>query len=353
MGIEEIHDIAHRYTNSPCDINQISGGHINQTYHVSSSTEEFILQLINEKVFEDTQLLNRNIKRISQQLKSCDYPYEPIEILDTLTGESHILANNLCWRALKYIPNGIVFEKTKDMQLIEKTARAFGEFSMCFIDVDPSLIGVTIKRFHDPEMRFQQFMKAIDSATKNILNTSKSCIEHGLALSSISSEYQILIKDLPKRVTHNDAKIGNVLFDQLGNIKAIIDFDTVMPGYLMHDFGDMARSMCNSVEEDENLPNVNFSVQIFHSLAKGYLSVLEPVMTDQEILSLIPGIKTVIYTQFIRFLTDYLNGNTYYTIDYPEHNLNRAKVQLKLLLDFLQKESELEIILHNSVNQKS
>ncbi len=353
MELEFIKSIARRYA-EPENISEISGGHINQTYHVQASRGDFILQRINTSVFKNPELLDENLRFISGHLSKISYPYQVAQVIRTHDNKSYIQENDSVWRATEFITGGRTFEKTRDLSMVEKTGIAFGEFSKSFLDIEPAKIRETIESFHNPEMRFNAFMAVLENTREKELAPIQSTIEHAIALNMIVTDHQKIIETLPLRITHNDAKIGNVLFDESNNIKAIIDLDTVMPGYLMHDFGDMARSMCNpSAEDEQNLSGVIFDEQVFKALSRGYLSVLEPHITDEEILSLIPGIKSIIYTQFLRFLTDHIQGNIYYSISYPDQNLRRAKVQVNLLLDFLNKERKLENYLEQIVHHKS
>jgi len=348
MGVKSVIDIASRFTEDKVlKFEKLGGGYINQTYLIHTESGAFILQEINTHVFHDAEGLVQNLAKIRDHLLTSGYPYKPVVI--KRTNDRKLLYQNETeyWRALEYIDNCLSVEKAENLEIVEAAGSAFGELAKATMTMNPGDLIETIPDFHNPEKRFQDLLKAIDSARANKKKVANSLIENALALAMIVEKYKNIVTNLPLRIAHNDAKISNILFDDsLSKVIAIIDLDTMMGGYLMNDFGDMARSMCNPADEDSNdLNSVYFDDLKFQFLTKGYLGVLRDEITDQELNSLIIGIKTIIYNQFIRFLTDFLSGDIYYRIAYPEHNLNRARVQMKLLLDFQGKEDDLSAII--------
>ncbi len=346
--MNSVTDIATQFTkDKELNFEKIGGGHINQTYLIhteqGANPGAFILQEINTHVFHDPEGLVQNLVKISNHLLGSGYPYQPVFIKRTNDHKLLYHHDSETWRALEFIDNSLSVEKAGNPEIVEMAGTAFGELTKAMLTMDPGELIETIPDFHNPEKRFNDLLKAVDVAPANKKELAQSLIEHALALSMIVEKYKNIITKLPVRVAHNDAKVGNILFnDSLSKVIAIIDLDTMMPGYLMNDFGDMARSMCNPADEDSpDLKSVYFDDRKFQFLTKGYLGVLRDEITDLELNSLITGIKKIIYTQFIRFLTDFLSGDIYYQTAYPEHNLNRARVQLKLLLDFQGKEDDL------------
>lgn len=342
--MDDIHHIASQFDKHVTAITEVSGGHINKTYKVSGSVP-FILQEINTRIFKTPENLFSNLQVIESELLAVDYPYEVVGAIPSLGGEGVVYDGKLAYRALSFVDGHQRLQASPEMNRI--TGVAFAHFTRSLMHTDPSAIAHTIPDFHNPDLRFEQFMSSTENTERS--GVSQSLIDHGLALSMILKEHEDTRSDLPLRITHNDAKLGNVLFHNSGEVAAIVDLDTVMPGYIMHDFGDMARSMCSAVEEDSR-EKATFDLKMFAALSKGYLSVIEPELTDAEIISLITGTKTMIYTQFLRFLSDYLAGDTYYRTSYSEHNLDRAGNQLQLLLDFLEKQDQCAVILEKLVN---
>jgi Ser/Thr protein kinase RdoA (MazF antagonist) len=328
----------------------ITGGHINHTYLVTSPAKRIVLQKINTHVFKEPEILDINLVFLSNVLGDSEYPYLVPSMIPGKDGRTLFENEGGYWRALSYIAGGHEVEE-KSPDLIEQTGCAFGYYAKALSNAAPSALKPSIPDFHNPTKRFEQFLEAMEDARDDRKSVAQNPIEHAMALSGILNEHKEHRSDLPVRITHNDAKMGNVLFDENNRVLAILDLDTTMPGYLMHDFGDMCRSICNPVTEDaDDISQVFFNAESFRVLAQGYLSVLEPIMTDGEILSLLPGIKSIIYVQFLRFLSDYLIGDTYYKVAYADQNLVRAKVQLKLLLDFMQKEDQLALVLEEIVS---
>ncbi len=308
MVIDSVIDVAARFTKDKVlKFKQISGGHINQTYLIHTETgpdpNAFILQKINTHVFRDPEGLVQNLVKITDHLLASGYPYQPVSIKQTNERKLLYQHDAETWRALEYIANSLSVEKAANPEIVETAGTAFGELTKAMLTMDPNELAETIPDFHNPEKRFNDLLMAVDNAQANKKEVAQSLIEHALALSMIVENYDQIITNLPKRVAHNDAKVGNILFDDsLSKVIAIIDLDTMMPGYLMNDFGDMARSMCNPVDEDAtDLKGVYFDERKFQYLTKGYLGVLRDEITNQELSSLITGIKTIIYTQFIRF----------------------------------------------------
>ncbi len=328
-------------------VDRLGGGHINQTFLVQTESGSFILQNINTHVFHDPIGLVQNLVKITRHLDNSDYPFIPVRVKPKNDGNLLYNDESKFWRALEYIDKCRSVEKTGNPEIVESVGIAFGELAKSMLTMDPNELVETIPDFHNPEKRFNDFIISVENAESSRKEVAQNPIEHALALSMIVENHKNVITNLPVRVSHNDAKVGNILFDDsLSEVIAIIDMDTMMPGYLMNDFGDMARSMCNPSNEDtSNLQSVYFDVRRFELLSKGFLKILRNKISDKEIYSLLVGVKLIIYTQFIRFLTDFLAGDVYYQTTYPDQNLYRAKVQLKLLLDFQGKEDVLiEII---------
>ncbi len=323
-------------------------GHINNTYLViPPEGHKLILQKINVQVFRKPEELMANLVKILDHLAQNRYPYKPLRIIHTTSGEPFWSEGSGFWRALEYIDDCSTLTHTDDLHIARMTAEAYAIFIKTLADLPPVVIRETIPGFHDPEKRFAEFMHAVNESVADRADQARSMIEHAMAFSGITHRYAEIAAGLPLRVTHNDTKLSNILFDnKLDRVVAIVDFDTIMPGYVMNDFGDLARSICNTGREDEaDLSKVSFSTRMFQAISEGYAGTLKGTLVPGERENLLFGVRIMIYTQFLRFLSDYLLGDKYYRITYPEQNLNRANVHLKLFLDLQGKEEELiEII---------
>lgn len=327
----------------------IGSGHINETYLVRDNRgKKAILQRINTSVFINPIHVMSNLELILNQLDKKEYPYESFEIIPASSGLNYLAAENGFWRMLSFVEGKEAIVKPGEAKKAETIAGGYGIFLKQMNQLSPDPFHETIANFHNPESRFQQLLVSIDMANSIRKVQSQSLIDHALAFSNITIQYSQLLDQLPLRITHGDAKDSNILVDESGEVHGIVDFDTVMPGYIMNDFGDMVRSMCNSGREDERNANIiSLDLTNFRGITNGLLRTLHMFLKQEELDSLLPGVKAILYEQFLRFLADYLNHDIYYHIDYEEHNLDRAKVHLKLLIDYFSKEDQLIEIINN------
>ena len=329
-------------------IQTIGDGHINNTYLVIPlEGHKLILQKINRQVFRKPEELMANLVKILDHLARNKYPYKPLRIIHTTSGDPYWSDPSGFWRAFEYIDDCSTLTHTNNTRIAWMTAEAYSVFINTLAGLSPSVIRKTIPDFNNPGKRFEEFIDSVNEAVTDRADYAGSLIEQAMDFSDITRQYAEITADLPLRVTHNDTKLSNILFGKkLDRVVAIVDFDTIMPGYVMNDFGDLARSICNTGREDEaDISKVSFSTSLFKAISEGYVRTLKDTLTPKENENLLFGVRIMIYIQFIRFLSDYLIGDRYYRIAYPEQNLNRANVHLKLLLDFQEKEEMLmEII---------
>jgi Ser/Thr protein kinase RdoA (MazF antagonist) len=333
---------------------RIGSGHINETFLVSNGNgEKGILQKININVFEKPEFLMSNLALILDQLRRSDYPYHVIEIIPTKSGEQYIKDSLGLWRMLSYMPGQEASVNPGNPKKAEVVAEGYGNFLKFVNALDPQDLKETIAGFHDPEKRFQQLVESVESATKDRLEAAKSLIDHALAFSQLTMQYSKCCESLPPRITHGDTKASNILVDSSGGkVSSVIDLDTVMPGFVMNDFGDMVRSMCNTgAEDDGDLERIQLDIENFRGISTGFLRTFGNQITQEELDSLLVGVKSILYEQFLRFLTDFLQGDVYYTVEHPNQNLNRAKVHLKLLLDFQEREEDFIDILNECLGE--
>ena len=238
------------------------------------------------------------------------------------------------WNLMYDIDKSVTFETVDNEEIAYEGGRLIGQFLTLTSDFDASKLMEVIPKFHDMSFRYQQFEDALDGASKERLEEANSYIEK---VAHLKEEMHILQKlkesgEIKLRVTHNDTKISNVLFNKKNKGLCVIDTDTVMPGIVHYDFGDAIRTICNSAAEDEtNLDLVTFNIYYYKAYTQGFLKKMKSSLSPLELKYLPLGAKTMIFIMALRFLTDFLNGDVYYKIKYPAHNIDRAKNQFKLL----------------------
>ena len=337
-------------------------GHINDTflalfYEPNVGTNRYILQRINQEVFENPEAVMVNMvlvtEHIYQQILASggDPTRKTLTIIPTVDGEScYISPSDDYWRLTRFIPGAQTFLRAQSPQHYYQAAYAFGEFLSLLSDFPISQIHETIPDFHNTPKRYQAFLWAVEEDEQNRAVGGKSEIEFIIAR---ESQVDILANlsragKIVERVTHNDAKIDNVMIDdETGEGLCVIDLDTVMPGLSVFDFGDAVRSGANlGYEDDPDISKAGLSLEIFVHLAHGFLDATRGILTDIEVENLACGARLITLEQGIRFLTDYLTGDRYYKIHHPKHNLERARVQLKLVADMEIHREEMEYLIN-------
>lgn len=343
-------------------IEPLGNGLINDTFKVmtpGTQEKQYVLQKINTSIFTDVDMLQNNIDIVTKHIrakllekKESDIDRKVLHFLKTDSGKSYYRDGDNCWRLSVYIADSITLEKT-DCKSSYDTGIAFGQFESMLSDLKKP-IGETIPNFHNMEFRLQQLQDAIlqDKAGR------KAGVQYYIdSLFSDSDEMcsaeQLFRKGkLPKRICHCDTKVNNILFDKGGNILCVIDLDTVMPSFIFSDYGDFLRTAANTgKEDDENLENISFRMDIFKSFTEGYLKGAGGFLTKTEISMLPFATKLFPYMQCVRFLTDYINGDTYYKTTYPEHNLVRTKAQYKLYECIKKKREEMACTISSLIKQ--
>jgi hypothetical protein len=244
------------------------------------------------------------------------------------------------WRAEIFIEGAQTYLTARDAQHYYNVARAFGEFQKYLDDFPIHELHDTIPDFHHTGKRFDAFLRAVEQDVINRAAPVKPEIDFALLRADEATVLTDMVEkgQIPLRVTHNDTKLDNVMIDDVtGEGVCVIDLDTVMPGFAVFDFGDTVRSCANTGLEDESdLSKVNFDLPVFNRLAHGFLDATRETLTSTEIDQLAFGAKLITFEQGIRFLTDYLNGDTYYKIHRPSHNIDRARTQFKLVQEMEQ-----------------
>lgn len=322
-------------------------GHINDTYRVSvhmdkDQEKRYILQRINRSIFKDPVALMDNIVKVTEYLKECvekaggDVDKEVLQVVHTKEGAYHVLHEGKFYRCYRFIEGARSYEIVGGPEDFYKSGQALGKFQRLLGEFEGQTLHETIKDFHNTEKRFVDFQKAVEDNTANRAIECADEIQFYLEREKDTKIINGLLREgrLPVRVTHNDTKYNNVMIDdETREAVCLVDLDTVMPGVSLYDFGDAIRSGATTALEDEkDLSKVHFDLSLFEAYVRGYFSQGE-FLTDLEIEYLPFAAKIMTYECGMRFLKDYLEGDIYYKISYPEHNLHRARNQMKLVSD--------------------
>ena len=339
--------------NEIINIIRYGNGHINDTYLVTTKTEKFILQKVNGEIFNINNLIhNYNyIESYFEKDQARDQLFPKFKKNNDNSIHSFDSLGN-AWRVVYFIEDCPNHPISPDIGVSEKAGKTMGRFQLFLEELDPDLFKDTISNFHNPKHRISEFYKALQSAGNEVKQVASKDITFAIENRNIADHISCLLDSntLPIRVTHNDTKLDNILFDVKNNQNYVIDLDTVMNGSILFDFGDMVRSITSLANEDEkDLSNVNFNIDHFKALCNGYFSEVKKIITKSEADNILAGIKCIIYIQGIRFLTDYLAGNTYYKVDYSTHNLVRCRTQFKLLKDILDNSNEVSEIINRCI----
>lgn len=334
-------------------------GLINTTYRLVFSDgnveKKYILQQINTSVFKKPDELMSNIMSVTGylrnkiSLKGGNPQRETLTFLYTREGSAYYRdSEDRCWRAYNYIDNCYTCDRVDSTVKARRSGSAFGEFQ-CLLDGYP-MDGLfeTIPDFHNTPVRYRDFLQAVSDNLSGRLGNAGPEVEFAVSRKKDASVLTDMLADrqLPLRVTHNDTKINNVLFDKITNEAfCVIDLDTIMPGLSLYDFGDSIRS--GAVKSDENerdLSKYGLDIELFESYTDGFLSKAAEFLTGNEVKMLVFSAKLLALECGVRFLTDYLNGDTYFKTDYPDHNLIRCRTQFKLVKEIEDNMDELEKI---------
>ena len=321
-------------------VKPLTAGLINQTYLVTTQEgiPNFILQCINHNIFKNVDLLQNNIEcvtgHIRKKLEAAgekDLDRKVLRFAETDNGKTYYFDGEKYWRACVFVEGSLTLDAvTPESSYL--VGLKFGEFEAMLSDL-PCQLEETIPDFHNMEFRMKQLHDAVEANAAGRLDKVRDLVAEidKDAYDMCCAERYYREGKLPKRICHCDTKVSNMLFDKEGNVLCIIDLDTVMSSFVFSDFGDFLRSAANTgQEDDENLDNVKFNFEIFKSFAKGYIESAKCFLTPLEIELLPYAVTLFPYMQAVRFLTDYINGDTYYQTKYPEHNYVRTLAQYKL-----------------------
>lgn len=336
------------------DCRRYGSGHINDTFKLVCG-RPYILQRMNDDIFKDPVSLMRNIEGVTTFLRqeviknNGDPDRETLNLIKTRDGKNfYVDSEGNYWRMYLFIEGATCYNLVQKPEDFYQSGKAFGHFQRLLSKYPAKELAETIPGFHDTPRRFEAFKRAVaqdvchraDSVQSEIQFVMDRGKDMGLAMDMLASG------ELPLRVTHNDTKLNNIMIDDVtGEAICIIDLDTVMPGLSIFDFGDSIRFGANTAEEDEtDLSKVSLSLPLFEIYTKGFLEGCAGSLTDAEVRMLPQGARLMTLECGMRFLADYLEGDTYFKIAREHHNLDRCRTQFKLVEDMEAKWSEMEEI---------
>lgn len=328
-------------------------GHINDTYVTGAIWPRFILQRINHNVFKNPEQVMSNIVAVTEHLRKKiiqsgrDPKRETLTVIRTLDGCSYYKsASGNYYRMYLFIEGARTYEVVEKSEHFYSAAKAFGRFQKLLSDFPVDSLYITIPDFHNTKVRFENLRKAVEEDRLGRRGNVRAEIDFAFAREKDASVIVDLIEQnrIPVRVTHNDTKFNNVMIDDdTGEAVCVIDLDTVNPGSLLYDFGDSIRFGANPAREDEqDLSKVYCDMKLFEYFTRGFIEELGDTLTDTERQHLAFSAKLMTFECGIRFLTDYLNGDTYFKIHYPDQNLYRTRTQFKLVEDMEHKQHEMQ-----------
>ena len=307
-------------------------GHINQTVLVTTDERRYILQEMNTKVFPDTEGLMANVCAVTEYLAKKGV--ETLHVIPTVDGKNYYSDETGKYRVYDFIENTVTYQKVANSEVFKNSGAAFGEFQNYLADFDASCLTEVIKRFHDTPNRFENFKAALEADAFGRAKDCKPEIDFVLSHGDTYGKVMEGLKDgsIPLRVTHNDTKLNNILMDaETDKARAIIDLDTIMPGSMLFDFGDSIRFGASTAAEDEkDLDKVHFDIELFKAYAEGYCGAVKNSITAKEAELLPYGAYLMTIECGMRFLADYLSGDTYFATKYEGHNLVRCRTQIRL-----------------------
>lgn len=337
---------------------EIKLGHINSTYYVRYIRPDvgdrvYVVQKINMYVFKNPRIIMENIDKITTHIREVD-PSAALHFHHTPDGKNYLINKGSFWRMYTYVEGTTV--DGENAAGMYAAGKAFGRFQMDLNDFDASSLKETIPDFHNTKKRFEHlFATSIEDPCARLAEVKDElAAAHEIATTACKISFESEKGAFPLRPTHNDTKTNNVLINEkTGEPICVIDLDTVMPGLIMHDFGDAIRYGANAAAEDEaDLSLVRLDLDMYRAFAEGFIGETASILTKAELEYMALGAVTMTAECGIRFLDDYLSGDQYFRIAYPEHNLVRARNQLTLAKDMIAHLDEMNAIV-NEVYEKS
>ena len=344
------------FGHQPESIIPFGNGHINTTFLVTDNQKKYILQKINTVVVTRPYEVMANIKGVTNHIRKkaaeqgIDAKRATLDFQDFPSGNNYFDdSDGNCWRIYEFIDNTVAYDKVESALDFYNCAYAFGIFQQQLADYPAETLSETIINFHNTPVRYNNLMKAIE---KNASGRAADVAEE-IEFAKKREEFCKILEnaraagDLPLRVTHNDTKLNNILFDEkTGEPVCVIDLDTVMPGYSVNDFGDSIRFGANTAVEDEtDLSKVSLDIELFRTYAEGFLKGCNGSLTKTELELLPIGAMMMTLECGMRFLTDHIDGDVYFKIHRENHNLDRCRCQFALVADMERKLPEMNAII--------
>lgn len=332
MNKTKLIEIFSQFDEIQLDFNAVllTSGHINQTYQVENGGRFFIVQKLNIEIFKNQEIIAENIQNLVNYLSNKEYPHPIVAPLSFKNGQTLWEGQ---WRIFDFIGQSQSFEKVESSAQAYEAARFLGHFHSYLLDFPIENISSSLPDFLNFNERMNHFDGALAEPSTGRLSKAKTAIDFVEAHRFLLKTWNEIEPDLPIRIIHADPKISNFLFDANNPLKilCLIDWDTLMPGSLLYDFGDMVRSYTNLRAEDDAQVGDNFSLENYKALKEGFLFHLESQLHPLEVQNLDLAAQLVIFIQAVRFLSDYLMNDVYYHTQYPEQNLDRTWNQIHLL----------------------
>ncbi|TWR25163.1 aminoglycoside phosphotransferase family protein [Mucilaginibacter pallidiroseus] len=329
-------------------IQAFGSGLINHTWKVTGPGKPFILQRINTDVFENPEAIASNLQALAAYVRKNHPSYLFAAPLQATSGKYMVVHEGHYYRLTNFIEASHTVDFLTQSGQAYEAARQFGKFTYIFNRFDTTTLKPTLTDFHNLTLRLQQFEQAVEKADNSRIELAATEIDKVKQYVDIARQYSQIVESgsIPLRVVHHDTKINNVLFDEDDKGIGVIDLDTVMPGYFISDIGDMMRTYLSEAnEEEQDISKIKIRGSFFAAIYVGYIGQMGGVLTEPEKQLFTYAGKFMIYMQFVRFLTDYLNGDVYYQTNYEAHNLVRARNQLCLLERYIAAIPEFENII--------
>lgn len=337
-------------------IKPIDSGHINTTYMITMPETKYILQQINTHVFYSPFGLMHNVIEVTDYIRKKviyegkDPNRAVLNIVNSRCNQSIVIRNDKYWRCMQYIDGATTYEIIETPKMFYEVGRAVGEFQNLLLDFHTRILDDTIKHFHDTPYRYERFKNTVKLDN---CNRVKNCQEEIDFINSHSDVFPFITdrlakKLIPQRVTHNDTKLNNVMIDNVtGKALCLIDLDTVMKGSLLYDYGDALRiGASTAVEDESDLSKVGINLELIKEFTLGFLEETKESITKNEVMALYEGYLVMTLEISMRFLDDYLDGDQYFRVNDDEHNLRRARNQIKLVKEIEANERNIKDVIN-------
>lgn len=331
----------------------VEAGHINDTYFVYTSDKfGYVLQRINHIIFTDVSGLMHNMQKVTDHIIDIHNSKNIctdncVRVITTTDDKAYFIdTDGNYWRLNNLIADAHSYDKVECTTVALESGRIFGKFQNYLTEIDPNSLNITIENFLDLDTRWLDFQNAVKNNDIGRLENVQSLITEiqQMLPNIVNLENEAKVLNIPKRVTHNDTKINNVLFNKSNDDITVIDLDTIMPGFIHFDYSDAIRTVTNTGEEyEKDQSSIDMNFELFKAFTTGFITPIYNNLTDGEKQTLPKSTSLLAYLLCLRFMGDYINGDKYFKVKYPEHNLDRAKTQLALTKAILAKQDDIDL----------